>query len=94
MEFIDELLSEELSTFLIQAHLDLFECEEIENYEQCSLIKCAVQMYLSNAAQNFVYRTGHRLSTVLNLLNQLNDDIHAQLRGEDPAEIIFEVQKD
>jgi len=90
---INELLNDEITSFLIQAHLDLFNAEEDNDAEECGKIKLAIMFALNQGAEIFAATTGTNMNIALELLNKMNDEVYHQLRGRAVIDLVFANQQ-
>lgn len=77
----DELMTNEIAEFLVQANKDLVIAEQAEQFEQCELIQTAIHLYLQNHA--ILLATQERpTSFVFNILQEQSKYCFGEIKAK------------
>lgn len=76
-EYINEMIE-----FMLKANADLAACLEVENYEQASLIKTGLDIYLTNQSFILAEASGKKNTEVFNVLKKESDYLLEKITEE------------
>jgi hypothetical protein len=68
---LNQLINDDITNFLVKAHLDLFHAEEKEDYESYAVIRNAIHLSLNHGAEILAMTTGYQVNNILRLLHQV-----------------------
>lgn len=74
------ILAEEISNRLVDYNLDLYTCEQAEQYEQAALINTTINLFISNSAQLLSKLTGGAISEIFDGIKEQSNEIFEAIK--------------
>lgn len=84
-------IADTITNKILDYNLLLYKLESEENFEQCSVVQLALEIYLVNAAQQLALLTNHSSSIILDELRWNSQYIMQSIKEEQPNPDSFEI---